>query len=235
MPPHMKNRIALLILTSFIAMAFVRAGERGATARQEVRNLLTKARLEVMIDHFKHLNAERLKVELDLQFARAEAGHADGAAADSARLAALERRLGVLQRAIEEREHTIERLFVERADDGPAKPKSAPPVVEWHGRAVDDSGLELVVWLSGDEGKFVVEAEANRLAGHVTIRGGQCDFRVVEARGDEVEKFLGRTALGICRMTDRGLAIVLNEPGKPDRPTKLEADGDFKGFLLERR
>lgn len=233
----MKNCRAFLVLISAILLAPAHSGESdpAEAARREVKHLLTKARLEVMIEHFKQLNAELQKVELELEVAAAEATSSDGVPPGDQRLSLLGTRAQVLRRAIKEKEQAIEKLFVERAVAGGGKSEAAPKVGQWQGSAVGDSGIELVVWLSDEAGKFVVEEKGNRLAGTVTIHGEEWDFRVTEARGDSAEKYLGRSALGIWRLTDRGLAIVLNEPGKPQRPTKFEAEGDCKAFLLQRR
>ena len=208
-----------------------------AEARAHADNVIREIQLDAALEHYRHVQHERFKAELEDRLAAMKAKTASGSTGLAPEEAAMRQgRLKVLAQTSAELEERIRALIQQSAQAEPAVKTKAPgETVRWVGSGRDgDQEMHLVIELQGDSGRFVVEAGEGRLAGGVKVRGEKCDLRVEEASAD-LQKYVGQTALGLCRRIDDRLAIVLNEPGTPERPAKLEAEGDAKGFLLERK
>lgn len=208
-----------------------------AKVRAHADNVIREIQLDAALEHYRHVQHGLFKAELEDRLATVKARTAGGSAGLPVEEAAMRKgRLEALQRTSAEVEERIRSLIQQSVQlEVAAKTKAASETVRWVGRGQGgEDEVHLMIETQGDSGRFVVESGEGRLAGKVKFNGEKCDLTVGEA-SEDMREFVGRTALGLCRKVDGKLAIVLNEPGKSDRPTKLEAEGDLIGFLLERK
>ncbi|MCB1125425.1 MAG: hypothetical protein KDM81_02940 [Verrucomicrobiae bacterium] len=206
-----------------------------AEARQHAANVIREVQLGTTVEHYRQVRTQLLQAELDDRLAEVKAGAGGGGLSPEERSMRSGRR-EVLQRTSAELEERIRALILREAKaQAEAAQQARSETARWAGTSRDgDEELHLVLDLRGDEGRFVIEDATHRLAGQVKIRGEECDLQVEET-SDDLTEYRGKTVKGLCRRMDDRLAVVLSEPGKPERPTKLEAEGDSKGFLLERK
>ncbi len=240
------NTFIVLTSTVILGTGAVVIGESSAEKiRQRASTLVEEARLEGLVEHFKNITAEQLKLELEHGFLSALAQTEHAPEDLSGQLARIKIRTRVLRQAVDQTGAMIMELAAELAEKvGTVQPSTEPEAaggsignhVEWHGSATDDEALYMTLALAGETGRFVIEERENRLAGTVTILpDNKCNFAVTEGSGGMGEEYVGKTARGIYRETSEGLALVLNAPGDPSRPTKMEAEGDVKGFFLRHK
>jgi hypothetical protein len=230
----------LALLLTVPSLSAAEPGALKAEASRHADNVIREIQLETTLEHYRHVRNELFKARLDDQMARLKASHSDQELGE-ADLAMRRGRLEILEETSARLERRIRELILQtaeihaEAEADRAEANAHEKHGRWVGTSQDDSEeLHLVLELEGDGGRFVIEEGDHRLTGSVEIQGEQIDL-VVKETSDNLKEYVGKLSRGLCRRVEDRLAVVLNEPGRPERPTKLEAEGDMKGFLLERK